>query len=168
MKALLAAAVIAATPFAASAATYTFNVGTSGQYNSGFQTLYVGDELVFEIEPNNTYEFDFGISGFGAYADLAEVTFGHSLSGDYTTHFSVYDRTGPFWAATGDLATVTTGSSFSVTFLSNAATDDVAIVLGFVATQVEDVPAAVPLPAAGGLLALGVVGLGAVARRRKA
>lgn len=172
MKALLAAAAISALPFAASAATYYIDVTSAGPYTSGFQTLEVGDELIFVVTPNTTYTFDFGISALGQRTALEQITFGTSVSGDYSTVFNTYGDQGSFWSAGGDLPDLTTSETFSVNFLSNGATSNVSIALAFTATEVvpEEVlpPAAVPLPAAGGLLAAAVIGLGALARRRKA
>lgn len=172
MKALLAAVAISALPFAASAATYYIDVNSEGPYTSGFQTLSVGDELVFVVTPNTTYTFDFGISALGQRSSLEQVTFGTSVSGSYSTVFNTYGDQGSFWSAGGDLPNLTTGETFSVAFLSNGATSNVSIALAFTATQQNEeelpVPSEVPLPAAGGLLVTGMLGLGALARRRKA
>lgn len=165
IKTILCAAAIVAAPVVASATTVA--PGASG-VETGL--LFPGASLSFLLEPTENMVLDLTVTGFGTAASLAALTFGYSPIASEGIFFTDYISFGFASLGAGALPEVTTSSPFYVYVFANTATAPVQVSLTYATEGAFEEPAPVPLPAAGGLLALALAGMGGVAatRRRKA
>jgi len=165
---VLVSAAVATMPTLANAAAVVFNndIG-AGQNHSFTAVIKPGDSIEFRFTALDDFKIDsFAVSGTGtsAEADVRDVRFGLSLpaSGLFSTVSSVGDAAAGFGFITG-MAYVM-DDVFSV-FFEDGITEEVGLTLSFDTTAV----AAVPLPAAGLLLApVLLAGAASAFRRRKA
>ena len=162
IRSTAAASMLALLPFAAGAAT----VLTAGTSYTEVGELLPGGTLVFSFEVAENLDIDFfsiSATGSNGGGDIRNVTFDYdTVTGD------TFDLVQAAGGAGGGLDFVAgfgpyrAGDTFSFTF-RDGIVDEVGITLSF-----ETAPsvAPVPLPAAGGLLGLAVLGAGLAARRR--
>lgn len=172
-SAALAACIAVAVPAAANALTIFLNPGASnviqpGVNYTGSINLLGGSFGGFGLTagaPLTIGNFSISGSGNSGGADVGTTTFSSSVgsgslgnivvgTGGSASGTATVD--GPFEFAEGD--------DFGFSFDTSGAQEGVSVTLSFSTGDV----APVPLPAAGGLLALGLLGMGAAARRRKA
>lgn len=164
MKTFLCTAAMIAAPVVASATVV--GVGDSGTLGA---TLMPGGTLSFLFEPTQDLDFLFAVTGIGFASSLQSLTFGYSPIASEGTSFTDYLSLGPISVGLGTLEALTSDQPFYVYIFGNSAMTPSSISLAYVTEESLEVPAPVPLPAAGGLLALALAGLGgtAIARRRK-
>lgn len=165
MKHLLAAAFLAAIPVAAPAVTVT---PVAGQLVSATDVLNPGGTVVFNIVVDSPLSFNFSVAGSGNFTDLLDVTFSINGGERYTwTTFGTFASFGRAQLATagGTLPSFTTSEDFYISFFDGV-TSPVGVTLTLMA-EGADIPAPVPLPAAGLLLLAGLGAAGAVTRARR-
>lgn len=165
---MLAAAAAIVVPFAAGAVTISNDVNV-GNFYSFTSVIQPGGDVEFKFNVLDHVKIDgfaiaataSGRTGAQASADIADVTFGFSLPA--TNNFTTTGSFGNVAFGGGFLTggVYKPGTSFSI-FFQDGIVNDVGLTLSFATT-------AVPLPAAGLLLAPVLVAGGvAAARRRKA
>lgn len=165
-------AVLASLPMAASAVTV-------------FETDVMVDQdytVVGRVTPGDTTEFTFNIMDDLQILDVAIAGTGTNGSSDVSN--VTFSRDNPVLAAQGFAFTIGSGApnssgagnsivaggsymagdTFTISFFDGIE-DVVGLTLSF-STFAPDTIAPVPLPAAGGMLLLGMAGLGAIARRK--
>lgn len=157
MKALFAAAALAALPMAASAVTVPVTEVSPGFYYATTGVASVVNDVFFDFTvPVELEDVTVSISGTGLPASLDKITYtigGMSYSVPYTSGFvDIYE-----------FATVMAGT-YTVSFDFSS---PVTIPVSLTVTAFGSVPE-VPVPAAGALAAGGVIALGALKARRKA
>lgn len=160
MTTLKVAALAIALPVVSHAATivegfnYSFNVLTTGQTQS---VDYTTEGKTWDI---GTISF----TANGSYADIQLVTISFSNTGESYSIWEAGQGTTASLAAPGFV----TSDDFTITYVyASGGAGTVLVNATFNATDVTpDVPAAVPVPAAGILFASALAGLGIAKRRR--
>ncbi|PYE85879.1 hypothetical protein [Pseudoroseicyclus aestuarii] len=158
MKTYIAAALFAtAIPVAAAAAPIS-----AGDYlTDGFSLGGDSSTASYSFEPTGQVKIsNFAISGTGGSegADLVKVSFGVDSTDE---GFEEIYQLGGISAATAFLDGMVTSSPFTLQFDATGVNKPVSLTYSF---DVE--AAAVPVPAAGGLLVLALAGAGFVSRRK--
>lgn len=177
-KAAVAASAMALLPLAAGAAILspgTINFLSPGMSYTGGSPLGGGSSLLYSFKvtaPLSIGGFSLSGTGNNAGADIGAV---RVTTPGGTNTLANLDNDGVITTADGKSGAVDatvdgpfdfdTGDEFDVVFANNSG-GDVSVTVSFETEEGMTPPAAVPLPAAGGLLALGLLGMGA-ARRRK-
>lgn len=165
MKHLLAAALLAAIPVAAPAVTIT---PVAGQLTSATDVLNPGGTVVFDVIVDKPLTFDFSVAGSGDLTDLFDVTFSINGGERYTwSTFGTFSSVARKQLSTagGTLPSFTTSEDFYITFFDGVASP-VGVTLTLLAEE-ADLPAPVPLPAAGLLLLAGLGAMGVASRARR-
>ena len=128
-------------------------------------TLAPGGTLVFSFEVVEDLDIDtFSVSATGTNSgdDIRNVTFAYdSVTGDTFDNVFSVGKVGAGFDFVPGFGPYAAGDTFSFTF-TDGIVDNVGITLSFETV----IPAAIPVPAAGGMLLLALLGAGAVARRR--
>ena len=154
MKALFAAVALAALPMAAGAVTVPVTEVSPGLYYGTSSATGRTDVSFDFVVPTALEDFTVEISGTGI---LLNATLTYSLNGSapmaITSPFALSFLVGDFGAGTYTVAYDFTGTP--------------RIPVSLTATVYGNTPAPVPLPAAGGLAAAGVLAFGALKARRK-
>lgn len=149
------------------AATINADISANQSYTFS-ENLSPDDQLVFEFTVLETLDIEtFSISGTDSNegTDLAAVTFDYNDTAGDT--FDTILAVGPVGAAIDFFAgwgPFEVGDIIIIT-INDGILDPVGITLSFETENGDDVPA-VPLPASGWLLGLGLLGAGLVLRRR--
>ena len=155
-----AASLVAFLPFAASAVTIN-----AGQSYTEVGTLMPGGQLVFTFDVAENLDIDFfSISATGTNGgdDIDNVTFDYyNVTDDTFDNVFGMGNAGAGFDFVPGFGPYKAGDTFSFTF-KDGIKDEVGITISF-----ETAVAAVPVPAAGGMLGLPLVGAGVAARRRK-
>lgn len=153
MKSFLAAAALAALPLSASA--ITLMPGVDGFTES---VLYPSVTDVYDFDVSEPLNVTFSFSATGDKGQLEKLTFGASYSSP--EKFTTFGSGLTFGGGVIDFAYV--DDAFSVYLSSNGTTKPLPYTLSWVTT-----PAPVPLPAAGALLGMALLGIGGVAAKRR-
>lgn len=162
MKTFLCAAAVIAAPMVSSAATVS--PGDAGSLSG----ILNGVPLVFSFEPTAPTTFNFVVTALGSTPSLSAITYGFSPDISTSVALDTVAGTPVFGFGFATVEDYVSAAPFSVYFFANSGALTSSITLSY-ATEGAFV-APVPLPAAGGLLALALAGVGGVAasRRRKA
>lgn len=166
MKAFITALAIFTAP--AIAVASTISVGDNYGNNFGLTT---GGYVSFAFTAADAMEIsEIAVAGTGfSNAGLGSVIFGR-VGSNVIHAFDIieFGDAPDTHAAIGFIEgfTLNLGETFSLFFEKTAGSFDANMAFSFETSAVE-APAAVPLPAAGGLLALALAGFGAIATRRR-
>lgn len=164
IKTFLCAAAVIAAPMVTSAATVS--PGDAGSVSG----MLNGTPLVFSFEPTAATTFNFVVTALGSTPSLSAITFGFSPDVASSVALDTVAGTPVFGFGFATVEDYTSAAPFSVYFFGNGGALNSSITLSYATEGAFIPPAPVPLPAAGGLLALALAGMGGVAatRRRKA
>lgn len=166
MKALVTALAVIAAPSIVTAATISpgSNFGTSFQLTEGGYVSY----SFTAAEALKVSEIAVAGTGF-SNASLEGVAFG-IVGNDLSYSFDMIEAGSEpdTFAAIGFISgfTADIGETFAIYFTKNAGMNNASMAVSFETSAIE-APAPVPLPAAGGMLALALSGMGLAALRKR-